>query len=317
LRFFAPAQNDEIREVSKKIRFLKKEIKKEKYMASSGIHDSSVMRLVQIALREDVGMGDITAESIFSRRDMAHATFLVKADGIICGCDIAKMVFKNVDDEIEITFSVSDGDFVKKGETIARMHGRAASLLTAERTALNFMQRMSGVATMAHTYSEAVRGTGAKILDTRKTIPGWRILDKYAVKTGGAYNHRFGLFDMAMIKDNHAYAAGSLTKAVQKCRAEIGKRNIKIEVETQDLKTVEEALACEGVDRIMFDNFTPELMREAVKLVAGKCETEASGGITLENVRAYAETGVDFISIGALTHSVKALDISMDFELAK
>ncbi|HYF03297.1 MAG TPA: carboxylating nicotinate-nucleotide diphosphorylase [Patescibacteria group bacterium] len=286
-------------------------------MPTSGIHDSSVIRLVQIALREDIGMGDITAESIFSRRDMARATFLVKQDGIICGCDIAKMVFKNVDDEIEIMFSVSDGDFVKKGETIARMHGRAASLLTAERTALNFMQRMSGVATMAHTYSEAVRGTGAKILDTRKTIPAWRILDKYAVKTGGACNHRFGLFDMAMIKDNHALAAGSLTKAVQKCRAEIGKRNIKIEVETQDLETVKEALACEGVHRIMFDNFTPELMKEAVELVNGKVETEASGGITLENVRAYAETGVDFISIGALTHSVKALDISMDFELAK
>ncbi len=284
-------------------------------MPSSGIHNASVLRLVQIALREDVGIGDITAESIFSDHDMARATFLVKQDGIICGCDIAKLVFKNIDDEIECEFSVKDGDVVKNGETIARLKGRAASLLTAERTALNFMQRMSGVATMANVYSEAVRGTGAKILDTRKTIPAWRILDKYAVKVGGAYNHRFGLFDMAMIKDNHALAAGSITKAVQKCRAEIGKRNIQIEVETQDLKTVEEALACEGVDRIMFDNFTPELMKEAVKLVSKKCETEASGGITIENVRAYAETGVDFISIGALTHSVKALDISMDFEL--
>lgn len=286
-------------------------------MSTSGIHESSVLRLIQIALREDVGAGDITAESIFGDKDMARATFLVKQDGIICGCDIAKMVFKSVDEEIEVEFSVKDGDVVKKGETIARMRGRASSLLTAERTALNFMQRMSGVATMAHTYSEAVRGTNAKILDTRKTIPGWRVLDKYAVKTGGAYNHRFGLFDMAMIKDNHALAAGSITKAVAKCRAEIGKRPIKIEVETQDLATVEEALACEGVDRIMFDNFTPELMEEAVQLVNRKVETEASGGITLDNVRAYAETGVDFISIGALTHSVKALDISMDFELAK
>ena len=286
-------------------------------MPSSGIHHASILRLVQIALREDIGIGDITAESIFSDRDMARATFLVKQDGIICGCDIAKLVFKNIDDEIECEFSVKDGDVVKNGETIARLKGRAASLLTAERTALNFMQRMSGVATMANVYSQAVKGTGAKILDTRKTIPAWRILDKYAVKVGGAHNHRFGLFDMAMIKDNHALAAGSITKAIQKCRAEIGKRNIRIEVETQDLKTIEEALTCEGVDRIMFDNFTPELMREAVKLVNRKCETEASGGITLENVRAYAETGVDFISIGALTQSVKAMDISMDFELTK
>lgn len=277
------------------------------------LNSASVLRLVQIALAEDIGTGDITSEATIDENTRMTANFLAKQSGVICGLPIVKLVFETLDGTTDIEEFIQEGDFVEAGTVIARVEGTAQTLLKGERTALNFLQRMSGVATMAHTYTEAIKGTEAKVLDTRKTIPAWRLLDKYAVKIGGAENHRFGLFDMAMIKDNHISAAGSITVAIQRVQEMIGSRDVKIEVETKNLVEIEEVLAVGGVHRIMFDNFTPELMTKAVKLVNHRFETEASGNITLQTIRKYAETGVDFISSGALTHSAPALDISMKF----
>lgn len=279
------------------------------------LNDASTLRLVQIALTEDIGTGDITAESIFGENDRAVAEIIAKTGGIICGLPVAALVFREISPEVDVLPLVAEGSYVPAGTIIARMDGAAADILAGERTALNFLQRMSGVATLTKRYADAVAGTGATILDTRKTIPGWRLLDKYAVKTGGGNNHRFGLFDMAMIKDNHIAAAGGITQALKKCGESLAGTHKRIEIETDTLDGVREALGCGGFHRIMFDNFTPELTVEAVQLVGGRYETESSGGITLENVRRYAETGVNFISIGALTHSAIALDISMDVQL--
>lgn len=279
------------------------------------LNDASTLRLVQIALTEDVGTGDVTAESIFGESDRAVAEIIAKTGGVICGLPVAALVFREISPEVDVLPLVVEGSYVPAGTVIARVDGAAADVLAGERTALNFLQRMSGVATLTKRYTDAIAGTGATILDTRKTIPGWRLLDKYAVKTGGGNNHRFGLFDMAMIKDNHIAAAGGITQALKKCREALVGTQKKIEIETDTLDGVREALQCGGFHRIMFDNFTPELTAEAVQLVAGRYETESSGGITLENVRRYAETGVNFISIGALTHSAVALDISMDVQL--
>lgn len=280
------------------------------------LHDASVTRLIQIALQEDIASGDITSETTIPETARARASFLCKADGVICGLPIGELVFRTLSDDVAWTAVAEEGSAVTKGTVVARVEGSAHALLAGERTALNFMQRMSGVATMANAFAAAVQGTNAKILDTRKTIPGWRRLDKYASRVGGAVNHRMGLYDMIMIKDNHIAAAGSITKAIGACANVFAEGKIKIEVETTSLKDIEEVLACGGVHRIMFDNFTPELMHKAVQLVNGAYETEASGGITLDTVRAFAETGVDYISTGAITHSAKALDISMDIALA-
>ncbi len=212
---------------------------------------------------------------------------------------------------------VSEGDLVEPGTILAHIHGPAQGILTAERTALNFMQRMSGVASLTRRYVEAVEGTGATILDTRKTIPGWRMLDKYSVKVGGGANHRMGLYDMVMIKDNHIAAHGSITAAVTAVRTyfnEHGITDVGIEVETTNIEQISEALGCAGVTRIMFDNFTVQGLRDAVLFVDNRVETEASGGITLATVREVAETGVEFISVGAITHSATACDISLDFK---
>ncbi len=282
-----------------------------------GLHDASVIRLIQIALHEDIGTGDITSESIFSEDSLAGATVLAKQDGVICGLRIAELVFQDLSPDINWQSFVAEGANVKAGTVIARVDGSSRAILSGERTALNFLQRMSGVATMANKFVRAVEGTGARILDTRKTIPAWRILDKYAAKIGGAENHRVGLFDMVMIKDNHIAAAGGIRKAIRKCREEMSNDRIKIEVETQTFEDVWEAVECGGIHRIMFDNFTPERMKKAVEFVDKRYETEASGGINLANVREYAETGVDFISIGAITHSAPALDISMDIVVTK
>ncbi len=279
----------------------------------NSLHDQSVARLVEIALREDVQSGDITSEATIAPDARSQARLIVKQDGVICGLPIARLVFRSLNPGIEWNERVGEGEHVTVGTVAAEVEGPSIDLLTGERSALNFLQRMSGVATLTRRYVDAVAGSGAKVLDTRKTIPGWRLLDKYAVRTGGGHNHRLGLSDMVLIKDNHIVAAGGISQAVERCLASLRGRPIPIEVETQNLDDVREALACHGVQRIMFDNFTPELMRRAVAAVNHQCETEASGNITLETIAAYAATGVDFISTGAITHSAPALDISMKF----
>jgi len=243
---------------------------------------------------------------------MASARFLMKQDGVVCGMPILPLVFREFSPDVQIDVKVQDGDRVNAGTVLATLEGPAHALLAGERTALNFVQRMSGVATKTRHYVDRIAGTSTRILDTRKTIPGWRVLDKYAAQAGGAVNHRMGLFDMVMIKDNHITAAGGVRQAITKCMAEMhGRASVKIEVEAQSLDDVREILDTGHVDRVMFDNFTPERAADGVQLVNGAIETEASGGITYDTIRAYAETGVDYISTGAITHSATAMDISM------
>ena len=278
------------------------------------LNDSRIGRMVELALMEDIGMGDITGDAILEETDLAAAEFLCKEEGIVAGIEVAGIVFRYCDHSITLHRLVQDGKPVKPGQVLARVDGNAKGILRGERTALNFLQRMSGIATLTGAFVRAVAGTGAKITDTRKTAPGLRALDKMAVRAGGGVNHRFGLDDMVLIKDNHIVAAGGIAAAVMRCRAYLEERRIdaRIEVETRTLAEVDEALSCTGVGRIMLDNFSPEAMRKAVERIGRRVEVEASGGITLGTVRAYAETGVDFISVGALTHSVKALDISLE-----
>lgn len=270
---------------------------------------SEIKKIIKRALKEDIAKGDITTNAIISKKAKSIGRFLVKSDGVICGLPIAKMVFKELDKNISFKMFYKDGDFVKAGTIAAEIKGSEKALLTGERTALNFMQRLSGIATMAHSYAEKLKGTSAQLLDTRKTVPGLRMLDKYAVKKGGGKNHRIGLFDMVLIKDNHIKAAGSITKAVSLIRKNYGNK-FKIEVETKNIDEVREALETKA-DIIMLDNMDKEIMTEAVKIINGNAKTEASGNITIDNIAEVASTGVDFISVGALTHSVKALDISM------
>lgn len=266
-------------------------------------------KVISTALKEDIGKRDVTTDLLIPKKEKAAASFIAKQDGIIVGLDIAKQVFKKLDEKIIWKNFVDDGAKVKAGTKIAEVKGSARALLSGERTALNFLQRMSGIATLTSVYVEKVSGTNAKILDTRKTVPGLRLFDKYAVKCGGGTNHRIGLYDMVMIKDNHIKAAGSITEAVKQIKKNL-KRKMKIEVETANLDEVKEALNA-GADIIMLDNMSLQEMKEAVATINGKTKVEASGKVNLENVRAVAETGVDYISVGALTHSVKALDISM------
>jgi len=271
-------------------------------------------RIVREALREDVGRGDVTSVAIVPTSAHLAGVLVVKAPGVVAGLDVAGKVFLQVDDRIIYTSLVPDGSVVGVGEVVARVEGRGPGILTAERVALNFLQRMSGIATATRRYVAAVAGTRARILDTRKTAPGLRALDKLAVRLGGGTNHRFGLYDMVLIKDNHIAAAGGVAQAVRLARQQSGQ--LPIEVEVQSLEELAEALALD-VDRIMLDNMSVEIMREAVRLTAGRVELEASGGITLDNVAEVASTGVDYISVGALTHSVAALDISLEISLAQ
>ena len=264
--------------------------------------------IIEAGLKEDVNTGDITSDLLISADNRTTAVMIAKADGVIAGLPVAKMVFKKLDNAVVFNHSVSDGDTVKKGDLICTINGAYRALLTGERLALNFLQRMSGIATKTAKYVEAVKDFNTEILDTRKTVPGLRLLDKYAVKAGGGTNHRIGLYDMVMIKDNHISVAGGITNAVKAIRPKIAD-NIKIEVETTSIDEVKEALAA-GADIIMLDNMDNSTMSEAVKLINGKAKVEASGNMNLERVREVAATGVDFISIGALTHSVMALDIS-------
>ena len=274
-------------------------------------------QIIKNALTEDIGTGDITTIAIVSGNLNGKGEFLVKQNGIIAGLEIVRKIFAAVDPSLVFNTNVKDGDKVSKGNVIAAVEGSAASILTAERTALNFLQRMSGIATMSNKFAGLINHTKAKILDTRKTVPGLRQLDKLAVKIGGCANHRMGLHDMFLIKDNHIAVAGSITKAVNACKEYRKNKNInaKIEVETTNLEQVNEALTCD-VDFIMLDNFDLGEMKKAVDIIGGRCKTEASGGIDADTIKAIAETGVDFISIGALTHSVKALDVSLDITIS-
>lgn len=280
--------------------------------------DSSIIRLIQFAIHEDLGTGDITSEFCVPHDATAAARFIMKQDGVICGLPILPLVFRKFSSDVDINIKVNEGDRITSGTVLALVEGPAHALLAGERTALNFIQRMSGVATKTRQYVDEIAGTKARILDTRKTIPGWRLLDKYATSVGGALNHRVGLYDMVMIKDNHITACGGIREAVEKVVAELrGRPSVKVEVEARSLDEVEEILQCAGVHRVMFDNFIPSAVAEGVQLVNGRLETEASGGITFDNIRAYAEAGVDFISVGAITHSATALDISMKLFVPK
>lgn len=272
-------------------------------------------RLIELAFSEDIGDGDHTTLCCIPADAMGESRLLIKEEGILAGVEIARKVFHHFDPELQVEVYMEDGSHVKPGDIVLSVKGRERSLLQTERLMLNIMQRMSGIATMTHRYQQALidAGTKTRVLDTRKTTPGMRMLEKEAVKIGGGMNHRIGLFDMILLKDNHIDFCGgvhnAISRAKQYCK-EHGKEGLKIECEVRNFKELEEALA-EGCDRIMFDNFTPEDTRKAVEMVGGCCETESSGGITFETMIPYAKAGVDFISFGALTHSVKGLDMSL------
>jgi nicotinate-nucleotide pyrophosphorylase (carboxylating) len=275
-------------------------------MAAHEIRAADV--LIQLAIDEDTGSGDVTTSNLVPPSHRRTAFMVAKDDGVIAGLQVAEMVFRRFDPGLIWNPQVSDGERVGKGEVIVIFTASYRALLTGERTALNFLQRMSGIATISSKYAKAVSGYSTKILDTRKTLPGFRILDKYSVRAGGALNHRFGLYDMVMIKDNHIEIAGGIVHAVNAVREALG-HSLPVEVETSTIDEVKQALEA-GADIIMLDNMDIQTMEEAVQLINGKAKTEASGNMNLERIEEVAATGVDFISVGALTHSVKALDIS-------
>jgi nicotinate-nucleotide pyrophosphorylase (carboxylating) len=270
---------------------------------------SQIKPIVQRALEEDLGDGDVTTLCTIPEDATLTGRFIAKADGIIAGLEVARLTFALIDERVQVDFSIHDGDPVIKGQVFGTAIGPTRALLIGERTALNFMQRMSGIATMTHHFVEAVKPHQAVILDTRKTAPGLRLLDKWAVQLGGGANHRSGLFDMVLIKNNHITAVGSITSAINRVRA-CDDRHRPIEVEVRTLAELREALAPQP-DRILLDNMNLDQLRAAVEIAAGRVPLEASGNVTLDTVNAIAATGVDFISSGALTHSVKALDISL------
>ncbi len=269
--------------------------------------------IIKSALEEDIGDGDHTTLATVPAGARGKVKMFAKQAGILSGTEVAKRVFTLLDSTIKVEIFKHDGEPIKKGDTIMHISGSDRSLLTGERLALNFIQRMSGIATFTHQLTESIKGTSCTILDTRKTTPCNRYVEKMAVKAGGADNHRMGLFDMIMIKDNHVDFAGGIEKAigsVQKYLKEKGK-DLKIEIEVRNFEELNRVLETGGVHRIMLDNFSPEEIRKALKLINGKYETEASGGIGIDNIRRYAETGIDFISVGALTHQIRSLDISI------
>lgn len=274
--------------------------------------DELIDDLLELAFAEDLGDGDHTTLSTIPAEAMGRSRLIIKEAGIVSGVEIALKVLNKVDPSIKIDVKIKDGSHVVPGDIVFTAEGPVRSLLIAERTMLNIMQRMSGVATMTARYQKQLEGLHTRVLDTRKTTPGMRMLEKEAVACGGGTNHRIGLFDMILIKDNHIDFAGGIEKAIERANDYLKAtgKDLKIEVEVRSLNDIKRVMAFGGVDRIMFDNFTPELTCEAVALVGGKYETESSGGITIENLREYGEAGVDFISVGALTHSVKGLDMS-------
>ncbi|MBR1517186.1 MAG: carboxylating nicotinate-nucleotide diphosphorylase [Bacteroidales bacterium] len=274
---------------------------------------SNLDTLIRMALHEDIGDGDHSTLACIPPTAQGQAKMIAKQDGIICGIDVAIRVFELVDPTLNIIAVAEDGDIVDKGDLLMLVSGPAASILTAERTALNYIQRLSGIATEAHRMVALLDGLHTRLLDTRKTTPNMRMLEKYAVHCGGATNHRFGLFDMVMLKDNHIDFAGGIEPAIDRTHEYLKAHNkdLRIEIEVRNLDELDTVLRHGGVDRIMLDNFDIDTLRTAVQRIAGRYETEASGGITEKTLRQYAETGVDFISVGALTHHIKSLDISL------
>ncbi len=272
-----------------------------------------VDELIELAIKEDLGDGDHTSLCCIPAEERGRMRLLCKQEGIIAGIEIARLIFARLDPEMVVEQLIEDGTRVKAGDVAFYVTGRLQSLLQAERIVLNIMQRMSGVATQTAIYADRIKDLHTKVLDTRKTTPGMRVLEKMAVEIGGGKNHRIGLFDMILLKDNHIDFAGGVRKAVLGAKEYLKAKgkDIPIECEVRTLEDIDEVFAAGGVDRIMFDNFSPELTRKAVEKVAGRCETESSGGITLETLRDYAEAGVDFVSVGALTHQIKSLDMSL------
>lgn len=277
------------------------------------VPEQYLLNHIKLALEEDVRDGDHSSLACISKTTKDKAKLIAKQDGIICGIEIAKRVYSLVDNTIIFTPLMQDGDRIKKGDIVFRVEGSAIGILTAERTALNYMQRLSGIATTTDHYVEIIKGTNAKLLDTRKTTPSMRLFEKYAVKVGGGYNHRIGLFDMIMLKDNHIDFAGGIKEAITKSRNYLKENNktLKIEIEVRSMEELEKVMDVGQVDRIMLDNFTPELTLEALILIGGKYETESSGGINEETILSFAKTGVDYISVGSLTHQIKSLDLSL------
>lgn len=280
-------------------------------------YKEELISFVKNALIEDVRDGDHTSLASLPTDKLGEAKLLVKENGVLAGVEVGVEIFKQVDADLEVEVFIEDGATVQIGDVVLVVRGKIHSILIAERLVLNIMQRMSGIATQTATYVKELAGTSCKVLDTRKTTPLLRFLEKRAVKIGGGENHRFGLYDMILIKDNHVDYAGSISNAVNNANAYKAsqKINIPVEVEVRNFKELEELLTCEGVDRVMFDNFKPSEVAKGVELVNGRLVTEASGGITLETIRDYALTGVNFISVGALTHSVKSLDLSLKAKL--
>ena len=276
------------------------------------IHTHSIRKIIQSALEEDISTGDITTAAVLTGNETGKATAFAKIELVAAGIDVFRETFLVLDSRIQFIGCCKDGQVVQKGGSLAEISGNLGSILTAERVALNFLQRMCGIATLTRKYVDAIKGTRAKILDTRKTAPGLRCFDKYAVKIGGGMNHRFGLYDGILIKDNHIAAAGGISQALARVRGRFP-HTLKVEVEVKNLSELEEALAS-GADTIMLDNMTVGDMKKAVDIINRRVPLEASGNVSLTNVRQIAETGVDFISVGALTHSVPASDISLKIE---
>lgn len=272
-----------------------------------------ILELIDNALREDIGDGDHSTLACVPAHAIGKAQLIIKEDGILAGIELAEIIFKRFDPSLQIEILLEDGKAVKSGDVAFIVSGSSRSILTTERLVLNCMQRMSGIATQTNKIVSCIEGCATKLLDTRKTTPGIRLLEKWAVRIGGGHNHRFGLFDMLMLKDNHIDYAGGIQPAVLRANEYLKskKKNLKIEIEVRNLQELKEVLEIGMVDRIMLDNFYPDEIRDALKLIPTEYETEASGGITLETIRSYAETGVDFISVGALTHSAKSLDMSL------
>ena len=276
-------------------------------------YEPFVEKLIELCIQEDLGDGDHTSLCCIPADQQGRMRLLCKQEGVIAGIEIAERVLRHLDPQVRFEQVLRDGDRVTPGQVAFYVEGRLLSLLQAERILLNIMQRMSGVATQTAVYVARLEGLHTRVLDTRKTTPGMRVLDKMAVKLGGGENHRMGLFDMILLKDNHIDFAGGIRPAIEGARAYLARlgRRLPIECEVRTLEDIDEVFAAGGADRIMFDNFTPEMTRRAVEKVAGRCETESSGGITLDTLREYAETGVDFISVGALTHQIRSLDMSL------
>jgi nicotinate-nucleotide pyrophosphorylase (carboxylating) len=270
-------------------------------------------QIIKFALKEDIGEADHSTMACVPNDALGSARLLIKENGVLAGVEVAKRIYEIYDPKLEVTFFKKDGDLVKTGDVAYLVKGSSQSILTTERLVLNFMQRMSGIATQTAKIVNEIKGCKTKLLDTRKTTPGIRYLEKWAVKIGGGENHRFGLYDMIMLKDNHIDYAGGIIPAIEKTKEYLkkNKKSLGIEVEVRNMSELHDVLRIGGVERIMLDNFKPAQLKEALAIIPGEYETEPSGGITLENIRSYAETGVQFISVGALTHSVKSLDLSL------